>query len=278
MLEFQKYHGLGNDFIIINTEDQERDWGKVARKVCQRRFAVGADGLMTCTVKEGKPLMRIFNPDGSEAEMCGNGLRCFVHHLYRHGLFPGKTVEVHTKNGLLQGEVLEEEGNRVRIANILGIPEFQPGKIPVNFSGERFLEEKITVADEEFKVSAVRTGPPHAVIFVSDLEGFPAQYWGPLVEKHPVFPNKANINFTQLLTPDRIRVVVWERGVGLTQACGTGATAATVIGQVLGKLKRNVMVELPGGSLEIKWNGLGTPATMVGNSQYVFKGNVDSQL
>ncbi len=278
MLKFQKFHGLGNDFIITQTsitQDQNLDWSSIAKDLCKRRFGVGADGLMTCTVKEGKPYMRIFNTDGSEAEMCGNGLRCFVHFLYREELFPGEKVEVHTGNGWLSAFILEEQDTTSRISIDLGIPAFHPEKIPVAFSGNEFLEQKVTVDNREFLVSAVKTGPPHAVVFVSDLDNFPADYWGPLLENHPVFPRKANINFTQVINKEQAKVVVWERGVGLTQACGTGAAAVAVIGQVLGKLDKKAKIELPGGTLEINWEGPDSTAKMIGKSQFVFAGEIN---
>ncbi len=275
MLKFQKYHGLGNDFLIFDTQDEEINWSSIAKILCQRRFGVGADGIMTCTIRDKKPFMRIFNSDGSEAEMCGNGLRCFVHHLWHNNKFSGEEFEVHTGNGWLQARLLEDNGKKVRVANILGIPAFEPEKIPVAFAGDKFLEEKIKVEDREFSVSAVKTGPPHAVIFLDNLDQFPCDYWGPILEKNPVFPRKANINFTQILSPERARVIVWERGVGLTQACGTGAAAVAVIGQQLGKLEQKARIELPGGTLEIEWDGPGTPATMIGDSEFVFSGEVE---
>ena len=275
MLNFFKYHGLGNDFIIIDFPGEGIDLNALARHLCNRRLGIGADGLITYSQTNDQPHMRIFNADGTEAEMCGNGFRCFIHYLYQHKGFSREEISVQTLNGWLTGQVLEEEKNSVRVSSNLGVPEFDPALIPVDFSGERFIQEKVELENREFTISVVRTGPPHAVLFLKPGEELDPKYWGPRLEQHPVFPRGANINFSRILSPDRAQVVVWERGVGLTRACGTGAAAVGVIGHLLGKMEPEVIIELPGGELEIRWDGWGQPAFMTGNSEAVFSGALE---
>lgn len=267
-MEFIKYHGLGNDFVFVEdfAEETVQNGPSLAPAVCDRNFGVGADGLVYITQPAGIYTMRIFNSDGSEAEMCGNAIRCLAKHLWDGGLVNGMSVDVGTLEGTKH---IVRHG--VDYTVDMGEPQWTAQKIPIRVSSSEAIETPVSLGDLEFVVTAVSMGNPHAVILVEDLDEIPFGDWGPLLESHEVFPAKSNIEFVQVLDAATIRVKVWERGVGPTLACGTGACASVAATARLGLTGRSVNVELPGGTLFIQWKD-DNHLWMTGPAQRVFRG------
>jgi diaminopimelate epimerase len=259
---FTKYHGLGNDFILL--EDFGGDLlsrgEELARMLCHRHFGIGADGLVLILRDGDLFAMRIFNADGSEAEMCGNAVRCLADYLLRQGLVRGPVLRIKTLAGVKEVEVV---GGLYRVN--MGAPDFPFGV------GKTV---RIAAAGQEWICHPVSMGNPHAVVFVDDVEGVNLAMWGPTLENHPVWPQKANIEFVQVLDQSRIKVRVWERGAGPTLACGTGACAAAVTAVRLGLAASPVQVALPGGELTIEW-AEGNPVFMSGPAARVYAGSID---
>ncbi len=275
MLEFTKMHGLGNDFIVIdNTSLKPLNYSKIAQNLCRRHFSVGADGIIIVLPSNIADLkMRIFNPDGSEAEMCGNGIRCFAKYVYEKGLVLQKNMQVETLAGIIKPSVVEDpEGKGRFFAKVdMGKPIFTKNKIPMAGENKPYvIDEKLTIENEEITFSAVSMGNPHCVIFVDKLEKEKVLRLGPKIEYHPLFPERVNVEFVKIVSPDHVEVMVWERGVGLTFACGTGACAVVSIGVKKGVLNRNVKVSLLGGDLFIEWQGKNI--FMTGPAEEVFNG------
>lgn len=272
-LSFRKYQGTGNDFIVVDGLNglPELDWPAVARRLCDRHFGIGADGLiLVLPGAEAAFKMTIYNADGSEPEMCGNGLRCFVRALEDADRAPGGAFPVETGAGVLRPEILAD--GRVRID--MGPPILERQRIPMG--GPRtaqVVDEPVQVGDRTFAVTAVSMGNPHAVIFVPDVEAVPLAEWGPALETHPLFPARANIEFVQVLGPTEARMVVWERGAGPTLACGTGACAVLVAGVQTERMSPEATIHLPGGDLEIAWEA-DNHVFMTGPAEFVFEGVV----
>ncbi|MCS7114667.1 MAG: diaminopimelate epimerase [Nitrososphaerota archaeon] len=267
-LKFWKMHGLGNDYIVIDNTDgklQGHNIGELAKNLCQRRFSVGADGLiLACKSNVADVKMRIFNPDGTEAEMCGNGIRCLAKYCYENNIVKKKTFNVETLAGIRQ-VWLTANGEVEAIKVDMGKPTFERKVIPMTGDG-KCINEELEVEGNVYRVTCLSTGNPHCVIFVDDVASIPLEKIGPKIENHKVFPKRINVEFAQVLSPNEIKVRVWERGVGETLACGTGACASVVSGYVLGKTERKVKVHLLGGSLEVFYNGriyMEGPATKV---------------
>ncbi|MFP5503394.1 MAG: diaminopimelate epimerase [Candidatus Sericytochromatia bacterium] len=273
-MQFAKYQGTGNDFVLVDGLEglPALDWAGVAARLCDRHYGVGADGLILVLPGEAAPFrMRIFNTDGSEPEMCGNGLRCFVRYLADRGLAPEGPFDVETGAGVLKPEVLSD--GRVRVD--MGPPVLERQHIPMG--GPRtaqVIEEPIEAAGQRFGVTAVSMGNPHAVIFVPDVAAVPLSEWGPALETHPVFPAKANVEFCQVVSPNEAIMRVWERGAGPTLACGTGACATLVAGVLTERLDHEATIRLPGGPLEIEW-AADNHVFMTGPAEAVFTGEVE---
>ncbi|HHV57035.1 MAG TPA: diaminopimelate epimerase [Firmicutes bacterium] len=255
-MHFHKIHGLGNDFVLTRDLDPARhDLARTARALCDRHFGIGADGLILVLPSEKADFsMRIFNPDGSEAEMCGNGIRCFAKYVYEQGLTEKTNLAVETLAGIIKPQ-LKVSGGKVREVRVdMGRPRLAAAEIPVaGFGPGPVREAELTVDGTKLTFTAVSMGNPHAVIRVDDLARLPWQTLGPAVESHSAFPRKTNVEFAQVLGPQEVQVAVWERGAGATLACGTGACAAVVALSLTGRLERRSTVHLPGGDLEILW-------------------------
>lgn len=254
MIEFYKYEATGNDFILLHWEG-ERNWSKAARELCQRHFGVGADGLILVKpLAEGRVEMRLFNADGSEAEVCGNGLRCVARFAVERGLVPGDCLQVITGSGMRQVIVIKENG-AVRAARVnMGSPRFHPREIPLSgeFGQEPVLEHPLEVKGYELRVGFVSMGNPHAVHFFDEpLEVFPLDLIGPAVEHHPLFPNRTNFEIARQISEEDFEVRVWERGVGETLACGSGACAVAAVAQAMGRARERVNIHLKGGMLTV---------------------------
>ena len=279
-LLFAKMHGLGNDFVVIGALDgmplREGELSKFARFVCDRHFGVGADGVIWILPSESADFkMRIFNPDSSEAEMCGNGIRCAAKWFYDRDYAKGETIRVETLAGLKTVWVQAKEGKAVAVTVDMGEPIFNPAQIPTTLGNDREAIEVLLTVDgaETFTVSAVSMGNPHCVVFVSDVDNFPVELVGPKIERHPAFPQRTNVEFVQVVSSNELRVRVWERGAGLTLACGTGACASLVIAAKTGRAERKAKVHLPGGALTIEWRD-DNKVYMTGPAVEVFRGEL----
>ncbi len=270
-------HGLGNDFIILDyfydhSEIDAIDHSELARKLCHRQFGVGGDGLVMVLPSERAAVrMRIFNPDGSEPEMCGNGIRCLARYAYDQGYVLESPLTVETLAGILTLQLTLTVGEVTGIRVDMGEPVLEPTEIPVLATGEQAVAQTLSVEDTAFTFTAVSMGNPHCVIFLEDWEGLDFYRFGPLLEKHERFPHKTNVEFIKVEAPDELTMKVWERGAGPTLACGTGACAALVASVLNGKTERRATVHLPGGDLFIEW-GADNHVYMTGPAAYAFRG------
>ncbi len=270
---FTKMHGLGNDFIVFNAMEQPLNLSTdQIRFLADRRFGVGCDQLLLvepARKPENDFHYRIFNADGSEVEQCGNGARCFARFVRDKGLTDKTEIAVGTRSGDI---TLYVEGDLVRVN--MGVPELEPERIP--FQAEAQAKRyPIEVDGQALEIGAVSMGNPHAVLQVEDIDTAPVQTLGPLMENHSRFPQRVNAGFMQILSPNHIRLRVYERGTGETLACGTGACGAVVAGRIQGLLDEEVRVSLRGGDLVIKWAGERQPVWMSGPAETVFEGSID---
>lgn len=274
MLKFTKMHGLGNDFVVIDAVRQQVDLtpGQV-RHIADRHFGVGCDQLLLVEpVASGDAdfRYRIFNADGGEVSQCGNGARCFARFVYEQGLCDKVEVKVDTRAGRMV--LRREEGGDITVN--MGVPRHDPAQIPLDAEQEE-LGYRVTVDGQDWQFGAVSMGNPHAVIVVDEVENAPVLTLGPILESHPVFPERANIGFMQIVDRQHIRLRVFERGSGETLACGSGACGAAVVGILQGLLENQVRVDLPGGLLNISWRGRGEPVFMTGPAVSVFEGMIE---
>ena len=272
-LLFTKMHGIGNDFVVLDGINQVVNLSSAqVQRIADRHFGVGCDQLLVVEAYAGEEAdfrYRIFNADGSEVEQCGNGARCFARFVYDQGLTQKTTIPVMTASGLI---VLNIQPNGQVMVN-MGVPEFSPERIPFISERQQTLYNR-EIAGEWVSFSAVSMGNPHAVLQVTDVDTAPVGVLGSALEHHPSFPRRVNVGFMQVLGRDRIRLRVFERGSGETLACGTGACAAVVAGCIQGLLDTQVTVTLPGGDLQIRWDGEGQPVWMTGPAETVFRGTL----
>lgn len=270
MKYFSKWQGLGNDFILIDpSKNGNLDIQGKARLLCDRHFGIGADGVVSIQrIKENEFEMRIYNSDGSEAEMCGNVSRCVGLYIKKNKLAKGDDYLLHTRAGIIGLHVLNPHSVKVD----MGIPHFPLGGIPLD--GVPSKEAGSIVVQESGKAfigTVVSMGNPHFVIFADNLKEVDLETWGPLLEKNSAFPDKTNVEFVQVLSPHLVRMRVWERGCGITMACGTGACAAAMAGYITGRTDRLVTLLLDGGELQIEY-GLDGHVYMTGPAQEIFQG------
>ena len=271
-----KMHGCGNDFIVV--DDRQRLWDFDADAVsflCDRHFGIGADGIILvrpATTPEADLLMHYINADGSLAEMCGNGVRVFAKYVSDREMVEGDVVRVQTPSGVKRVEVSRGEDGSVILARVdMGEPVLAAAAIPTTLPGDPVVERPLSTTAGDFVLTCVSMGNPHAIMWVDDVERAPVETVGSIVETDAAFPRKTNVEFAQVVGPDRIRLRVWERGVGETLACGTGACATLVAGVLTGKTGCQATIELPGGDLFIEWPGHG-PVMMSGPAEEVFEG------
>ncbi len=255
MISFWKMHGLGNDYIVIDNRNAEISSSKatqLAKRLCERRFSVGADGLLLVSdSKVADAKMRIFNADGYEAEMCGNGIRCFAKYCYENGIVQKKEFAVETLSGIKQ-VTLTIKDNEVKAVKVdMGEPNWERSSLPMVGQGT-CVNENLEVGGEAFRVTCLSMGNPHCVLFVDDVESFPVDLIGPKIEKHKAFPKRTNADFVQVLSNNQLKIRVWERGCGETLACGTGTCASVAAANRLGKVGDKVTVHLLGGCLQVE--------------------------
>ncbi len=254
MVKFAKLHGAGNDFIAIDGMKEETwDYSELAQKACHRRFGVGADGLLVVKPSETADcFMLYYNADGSRANMCGNGLRCFVKFVRDSGIVEADRFKVETFAGVFDVQANTVEG-KVKSVNVKMVGAIlEPKQIPVDYEGEKFIQQKITVSGREVEVSSVLVGVPHTMVFVDDVDMDEVLTLGPKIEKHAVFPEGTNVNFVKVVDRENLVVYTWERGCGHTLACGTGICASAYVSNLVGLCDERVAVESPGGRLYIE--------------------------
>jgi diaminopimelate epimerase len=269
-------HGIGNDYVYISLFDQELtvDPSKLAIAISDRHFGVGSDGLILIVPSElADARMRMFNADGSESEMCGNGVRCVAKYLHDHGIARKGRVTVETGRGILTLDLDFENDLVCRVRVDMGAPILEAEKIPTTLPGEPPIDVPLNILGHDLKLTAVSMGNPHAVAFVEDVAHFPVEIVGAAIENHPAFPRRVNAHFVEVISPDEVRMRTWERGSGITLACGTGACAVAVAGVLTGRTRERVLAHLPGGDLSLDWDGPGAPIFMTGSATEVYSGD-----
>ena len=278
MIKFTKMHGLGNDYVYIDcTEEQKiKNISSLAQFISNRHFGVGSDGLiLICKSDIADFKMRMFNYDGTEAEMCGNGIRCVGKFVYDKGLTKKDNITVETLAGIKKLKFNIKEGNVETVEVDMGEPILEPDKIPV-ISEETIVKNlKIKARENEFKFTCVSMGNPHAITIVDNTKEFNIEKYGPVLEKDEHFPRRANIEFIELVDKNNIKMRVWERGAGETLACGTGACASVVACALNGYIENEANVELLGGTLKIRWDKENNHIYMTGPATTVFEGEID---
>ncbi len=284
-INFIKMHGLGNDFILIDCRDLDLpELSELSKRLCNRRLGIGADQMLllySSAIADFK--MRIFNADGGEVEMCGNGIRCFAKYIWDRGFSEKSILDVETAAGIIRPE---KAGDMVRVD--MGEPTLEPERIPVKISNkslippspplvkggkEGIIDYPLKIADTIFNITCVSVGNPHAIIVVEDVTTFPVTYYGPMIENHQLFPKRVNVEFIEVLSPSEIKMRVWERGSGETMACGTGASAAAVASNIKGLTGKTVIIHLLGGNLLIEW-AKNNHVYMTGPAVEVFEGRI----
>ena len=277
-LSFSKMHGCGNDFIVVDGRELDLDWSNIALKYCERKFSVGADGLLVVKNSNKAPVkMSMYNPDGSEAQMCGNGIRCFTKYIIENEIveYQQNGLFIETLAGVLTVYPHKNSNGLIDTVNVsMGEPLFSPDKLPASsalLSLPKIIDHKISVNDQEIQISCVSMGNPHAVAFIEDdVDNFPLDTLGPIVENLDLFPERINFHIVNVLDKTKIKARSWERGAGLTLACGTGACAIQAISKDRGFTDNNIDLYMPGGKLNMKWEGMGASVFMEGPAELVF--------
>jgi diaminopimelate epimerase len=286
-MKFTKMHGIGNDYVFVDCfHERVTNPAKVARAISDRHFGVGSDGLiLICPSKKADAKMRIFNADGSEAEMCGNGIRCVAKYVFEKNIakprgpiamgngtkYPA-SLNIETGAGVLtvglalRGKIVQ------KVCVNMGEPKFRPKEIPVKLAGERVIEHKIEVAGEKLPMTCVSMGNPHVIFFCDEVAAVELDVIGPEIENHNLFPKRTNVHFVEIKSRDEFTMRTWERGSGITLACGTGACACAVAAAVTGRCDRSSTAKLPGGQLQLNWSTEDNCVYMTGPAVEVFEG------
>jgi len=279
-MRFTKMHGIGNDYVYVNGfTETVADPAAVAKKVSDRHYGIGSDGLILILPSDKADVrMRMFNIDGSEGEMCGNGIRCVAKFAFDHGLTKSNPMCVETQRGVLTLNLKISNGKVDLVTVNMGEPYLEAAKIPFDVEkavkGSKPYEYRISIlqGNELLDVIPVSTGNPHAVIYVQDVARIDLERIGPMVEHHKAFPKRVNAHWVQIISRNEVRMRTWERGSGITWACGTGASAVCVAGVITGRTDRKVLVHLPGGDLNIEWRESDNNVYMTGPATEVFSG------
>jgi len=277
---FVKSHGLGNDYIVLNQDEISFELTeKAIVKICDVHYGIGSDGiLLKVPSKKAEFGLKILNPDGSEAEKSGNGLRIFAKYLYDYDFAKKKSFSIETLGGLVKAEVLEEKnGKALSIRVDMGSAIFESIRIPVNCQGEMCLNETLRIGTKEFKINCVSVGNPHCVILTNALDEFEVKSFGPVIENHPMFPNRINVQFAKVISPNEVEIMIWERGAGWTLASGSSSCAVASVVIKLGLTERNLTVKMPGGDLSIEidedWE-----IRMIGEVRKIASGTLSNEL
>jgi len=281
-INFSKMHGLGNDFIMINDLDENlNNYSKLAKKLCDRHFGIGADGIIliqNSQQNEADFKMRIFNSDGSEAEMCGNGIRCFAHYLYLNDLTDKKKLKIETLAGLIKPEIIDFGTHESTVKVNMGKPSYTLESLNIN---QELIDDEIDnlwyypiiIEGKEYLLNGASMGNPHVVIYVDNLDNIDLKKLGPIIEENPLFKKGTNVEFVKIENENELDVKVWERGAGITLACGTGACATAAVSIDQERVNNNIQINLPGGPLQISKNE-NNEMIMTGPSTLVFKGEI----
>ncbi len=281
-IQFIKMEGIGNDFIILDDrQGQIKEYitySELSKKLCSRHFGIGADGIVLIMNPDSADFdmkYRIYNSDGSEAQMCGNAIRCYAKYLYESKILTKKKMIVDTKVGTFIPEVITDDNDLVQSVKVdMGEPVLSCVDIPFKSQNEQAVEESLMAGTQEYVITAVFMGNPHAVIFVDDVEKVDIEKIGPLIETHERFPDKTNVEFIEVMSSQELKMKVWERGAGRTLACGTGACGSLIAANILGRTGDNAVIHLDGGDLEIYWDKATNHIFKTGPATLVFKGKI----
>jgi diaminopimelate epimerase len=274
-MRFTKMHGIGNDYVYIDSFDQQpADPPALARAMADRHYGVGGDGLILVMPSALADVrMRMFNSDGSESQMCGNGIRCVAKYAYDHGRSRANPMRVETAAGVKTIQLELDAAGKVASATVdMGEPILAPRLIPVALAGQRAVDVPLTAGGRQYTMTCVSMGNPHAVIYVPDVAAVQLEQVGPLIERHEAFPQRVNVHFVQVAGPGEVTMRTWERGSGITLACGTGASAVCVAGVLTGRSARQIVAHLPGGDLRLEWRESDNHVFMTGPATEVFSG------
>jgi len=273
-MRFWKMHGLGNDYIVVDNKEEKingKQAAELAKRLCERRLSVGADSLLLAySSKAADVKMRVFNADGSEAEMCGNGIRCFAKYCYENGIVKKKEFSVETLSGIKNVWLTLRQGEVSVVKVDMGSPSWERSSLPMTGHGT-CINVDLMVDSQLFKVTCLSIGNPHCVIFVDKVDDFPVEQIGRKIEKHEAFPKRTNVGFVQVLNPRELKLRVWERGCGETLACGTGSCAAAAAANKLGKVDSKVTVHVLGGDLKVE---VAKSLFLSGAAEKVFEGTL----
>ncbi len=273
-MKFTKMQGIGNDYIYVNCfEEVVPEPERLAIVMSKPHFGCGADGLILIEPSDTADFgMRVFNSDGSEAGMCGNGIRCVGKYVYERGMTDKTELTIDTKGGFKQISLQVEEGKVARVKVDMGTPELNPKLIPVDLPGEIVLRHRLQIMGQTWFITCVNMGNPHAVVFVRDPEVIDVNTIGSMIEHHPLFPRRTNVEFVRVIDRGILQMRVWERGAGETLACGTGACAALVAAVLAGHTDRTVQMKLSGGNLQLHWDASDNHVYQTGPAAFVYDG------
>lgn len=275
-MKFTKMHGIGNDYVYIDCFSQQVDQPEnLALFVSDRHKGIGSDGLVLIMPSDIADFrMRMFNPDGSESQMCGNASRCIGKFVFEKGLTQKTTISLETKAGIRYLQLFPENGKVDMVRVDMGEPVLNTNDIPVIFPEDKLINRTIDFDSDEYRITCVSMGNPHSIIFTSKINEIVLEHIGPKIELSNMFPERTNVEFVEIISPQRAKVRVWERGTGETQACGTGACAVLVAGVLTGHLERKASILLPGGELLIEWSSDNNHVYMTGEAVSVFEGEL----
>ena len=273
-MKFTKMHGIGNDYLFVNCfEEVIENPERLAIVMSKPHFGAGADGLVLIEPADGADFaMRIFNADGSEAEMCGNALRCIGKYVYERGMTDKTELTIETGGGVKQLWLTVENGKVARVKADMGTPELNPRLIPVDLPGELVIRHRLQILGQTWFITCVNMGNPHSVVFVRDPEVIDLPTIGPMIEHHPLFPRRTNVEFVRVIDRNILQMRVWERGAGETLACGTGACASLVAAVLGGLANRTVQMKLSGGNLQLQWSAEDNHVYQTGPAAFVYDG------
>lgn len=286
MVLFTKMQGCGNDYVYINNDVEKiENMSSFTKEVSNRNFGIGSDGcififkedvqdIMESIPKKADVYFRIFNPDGSEADMCGNGIRCVAKYVYEKGIVTKKRMKIGTRSGIKDVEVYVEDDIVKNIKVNMGIPIFNTDKLEINYPKDVIINERFDILDKEYYLTCLSVGNIHTVIFVDNVDNIDIEKYGKEIENLDIFKDRTNVEFVQIIDRENIKIRVWERGVGETLACGTGATASVIAGYLNGVTENICNVSLKGGMLEIVYNEISSELSMIGTAEMVYEGKL----